>query len=70
MFGLGAQELLLLLVVLAIAVIGLVVIASKKSSRSTNYVRHKKCPFCAETINVEAKFCRFCGRDLTKSNEG
>jgi len=50
MFGLGAQELLLLLVVLAIAVIGLVVIASKKSSRSTNYVCYKNAPFVLKQL--------------------
>ncbi|MBI3444358.1 MAG: zinc ribbon domain-containing protein [Magnetospirillum sp.] len=24
----------------------------------------KECPFCAETIKMAAKVCRFCGRDL------
>lgn len=27
----------------------------------------KKCPYCAETIKVEAKICRFCKSDLTNS---
>lgn len=28
----------------------------------------KQCPYCAETIKVDAKICRFCNRDLVEGN--
>jgi hypothetical protein len=24
----------------------------------------RQCPFCSETVNIDAKTCRYCGRDL------
>jgi ribosomal protein S14 len=29
----------------------------------------KECPFCAETILKKAKLCRFCGRELTATED-
>jgi flagellar basal body-associated protein FliL len=62
----GATEIILILFVLMVlvvpaAIIVFFVIKSSKT-RSTDL---KKCPFCAESIQLEAIVCRFCGRDLS-----
>ena len=41
--------------------------AAVRTSRTTERLkRHpvRKCPFCAETVLLEAKVCKHCGRDF------
>lgn len=55
-FGLG-------LLVFIISV-GMLVAGLMKSRGNTQASVTKKCPDCAETIQAEAKVCRFCGKAL------
>ena len=73
--GLGAPELVVILVLLALlaAPIALIVWlirrrAKKDDSVSFSHATHKKCPDCAESILVEARVCKHCGYKFSSEN--
>jgi hypothetical protein len=48
-----------------LALVGfLTLIARGRGAKSVQPATVKKCPYCAETIQLEAKLCRFCGKTL------
>lgn len=68
--GLGLPEIIILLVVFLmlvvppVAIIALIVFLVKRNKHSN--ASTKKCTFCAYSIPVEAKLCRFCGREVAQ----
>jgi hypothetical protein len=45
-----------------LGVVGISALSYKGRSKQASSTR--KCPYCAETIQIEAKVCRYCGREL------
>lgn len=47
-----------------LVVAGIGGLLAKRSASSERGSRQRSCPYCTELIKLEARVCRFCGRDL------
>jgi hypothetical protein len=72
MMRLGVPELVIIagvvlcLVVVVLVVVVILVTAGRKKNEAPGAPadERRKCPHCAEWIMVDAKVCRYCGRDV------
>ena len=67
--GLGELEITWLIVLLIVAgavMVGTVTLILFLTRRKNSNAGMKKCAFCAELIQGEARICRFCGRELAQ----
>jgi hypothetical protein len=69
--GLGTPEIIVVLIVILLVtavpmagIVALVLLFARRSKNSNAGM--KKCPFCAMSIEADARVCRFCGRELAQ----